>query len=242
MLGHLGKGHLSAAFLSFAFYNICWYLLEGMLTAEDNLLSRAFHLHDLVSVRYWTYISFIVVIILCLITSILFIFSAVIIQFMFNIPQHIALKSAEFLFLLLPGFFFHALYRVVQKYLHSQQDTKIPLICGGIGVVSNIIGETLADYHYSYIHLISCYSQHRHRHRHSGNCFLMLLCGLGFSGCGIATSIARLIMLVSVVYLTLRKEDSGISISRCGDRTDRAVAHTSLTCQLLLLLLLLLLL
>ena len=148
MLGHLGKGHLSAAFLSFAFYNICWYLLEGMLTAEDNLLSRAFHLHDMVSVRYWTYISFIVVIILCLVTSILFIFSAIIIQFMFNIPQHIALKSAEFLFLLLPGFFFHALYRVVQKYLHSQQDTRIPLICGGIGVVSNIIGAILDDYHY----------------------------------------------------------------------------------------------
>jgi len=144
MLGRLGKGHLSAAFLSFAFYNICWYLLEGMLTAEDDLLSRAFHLHDLVSVRYWTYISFIVVIILCLVTTILFIFSAVIIQFIFSIPQHIAIKSAEFLFLLLPGFFFHALYRVVQKYLHSQQDTRIPLICGGIGVVSNIIGTTLS--------------------------------------------------------------------------------------------------
>jgi Na+-driven multidrug efflux pump len=158
MLGHLGKGHLSAAFLSFAFYNICWYLLEGMLTAEDNLLSRAFHLHDMVSVRYWTYISFIVVIILCLVTSILFIFSAIIIQFMFNIPQHIALKSAEFLFLLLPGFFFHALYRVVQKYLHSQQDTRIPLICGGIGVVSNIIGATLDYYHFIGRQMHSCYS------------------------------------------------------------------------------------
>ena len=143
LLGHLGKGHLSAGVVALAFYNISWYFVEGMLTAQDNLVSRSFALKDRKSARYWSYIAFGVTILACIPTTLLFILAAIIIQFAFQIRQHTAQKAAEFLILLLPGFWCHAMYRVFQKYMLCQRQIKLPLICSLLGLSSNILGKII---------------------------------------------------------------------------------------------------
>jgi Na+-driven multidrug efflux pump len=141
ILGQLGKGHLSAGVIALAFYNIAWYFIEGVLTAQDTLVSQAFALNDQVGVRYWSYISFGVVMMLCALSTALFVFAAIIVQFAFMITPHTAAKAAEYLILLLPGLWFHAMYRVFQKYLQCQRQIKIPLLCALIGVGANILGK-----------------------------------------------------------------------------------------------------
>jgi len=141
ILGQLGKGHLSAGVIALAIYNISWYFYEGMLTAQDNLVSRAFALKDRKTARYWSYIACGVSIIFLIPTTILFIFAAVVVQYAFSIRPHTAAKAAEFLILLLPGFWCQALFSIQQKYLQCQKQMRLPLICGIIGAVCNIVGK-----------------------------------------------------------------------------------------------------
>jgi Na+-driven multidrug efflux pump len=154
ILGHLGKGHLSAGVIALAFYNISWYFLEGMLTAQDNLVARAFALKDRKAARYWSYISFGVTVLICIPTTVLFIFAAIVIQYAFLIRPHTAAKAAEFLILLLPAFWFHAVYRVFQKYLQCQKQMRPPLVCGIIGITFNIGGKTVPPY--DHVHSLPC--------------------------------------------------------------------------------------
>lgn len=140
MLGYAGKGHLSAGFLAFAIYNIPWYLIEGILTAQDNLVARSFALHDNNTARYWSYISLFVIILICFLSTIFFIITSIIIQYNFNIRSQTTMKAVELLFLLIPGFWFHSIYRVLQKYIHSQKDILSPIISGLVGIGMNILG------------------------------------------------------------------------------------------------------
>ena len=140
MLGHLGKGHLSAGVIALAFYNISWYFMEGLLTAQDSLVARAFALNDRESARYWSYISVSVAILLCIPATVLFIMAAIIIQYAFLIRPHTAAKAASFLILLLPGLWAHSVYRVAQKYLQCQQKMTTPIVCGVIGIGANLLG------------------------------------------------------------------------------------------------------
>ena len=117
VLGHLGKGHLASGVIALAFYNIAWYFIEGVLTAQDNLVARSFALNDEAAARYWSLISFAVAMLLCIPGTVLFIFSAIIVQSAFMIGQHTAGKAARFILLLIPALWCHATYRVLQKYL-----------------------------------------------------------------------------------------------------------------------------
>lgn len=139
LLGHLGKGHLSAGVIALAFYNISWFFIEGMLTAQDSLVARSFALNDREGARYWSYVSFGVAVLICVPTTVLFIFAAVIIQFAFLIRPHTAIKAAEFLIFLLPGLWCHAFYRVFQKYLQCQRKMNMPILIGISGMVANFL-------------------------------------------------------------------------------------------------------
>lgn len=143
LLGHLGKGHLSAGVIALAFYNISWYFIEGLLTAQDSLVARSFALNDREGARYWSYISFGVAVLICVPTTALFVFAAIIMQFAFQIRPHTAVKAAEFLILLLPGLWCHAFYRVFQKYLQCQRKMTTPIICGAAGIVANFVCKSL---------------------------------------------------------------------------------------------------
>ena len=72
----------------------------------------------------------------------------------------------------IPTLWFQTGFRIIQKYLQSQQIMSATVSCGVIGLTINCIG----------------------------NLILMYMFGMGFIGCILATMIARFSMLVGIVY------------------------------------------
>lgn len=200
ILGHLGKGHLSAGVIALAMYNICWIFLEGMLTAQDNLVSKAFALKDRKLARYWSYIAGGVTFASLIPTTVLFVFGAVIVQYAFFIRPHTASKAAFFLILLLPGYCCHAMYRVLQKYLQCQRQLKMSLVCGLLGITTNIICKK-----FMFFVLLNIFTDCSSACL--GGYVLSFTMGFGFSGCGIAVTTARAAMLLAMSSSVLKVVD-----------------------------------
>jgi MATE family multidrug resistance protein len=179
MLGHLGKGDLSAGIIALAIYNIAWFFIEGVLTAQDSFVSRAFAAADASTARYWSWVSLVVALLLCIPATFLFISAAVVVQSAFQISAHRAAKTGAFLLLLLPALWAQAAYRVAQKYLQAQNFLRVPLICGTFGILFN---------------LLMCY-------------LLMFSWGWGFTGAALANSLGRMSMLGAIAACLLGKED-----------------------------------
>ena len=88
MLGWLGRGQLASGIIGFTYYAIFWVLIEGVLSAQDTLVSRSFALNQKVNARYWSYIALLVVGLLCSIITVLFVLSPWIINYALRVPYH----------------------------------------------------------------------------------------------------------------------------------------------------------
>ena len=118
MLGRLGKGHLAALSVGNAFFNIPWFFIEGFLTAQDTLGANAHGAGDAASVRQWSYIALGLVLALCLVASVTFLFAEPILGQLFWVSYHLKTKAAVHIYLMLPGMWFLSLSRVLQKVRH----------------------------------------------------------------------------------------------------------------------------
>jgi Na+-driven multidrug efflux pump len=168
MLGHLGRSHIAALAVGNALFNFAWYFIEGFFTAQDTLSSIAFAQHDLRALRYWTYSSLFCALFLCAVATTIYVFANTILEQVFLISPHVASKATLHVYVLSPSVWFFALFRVLQKFLASQNITKPTVHALMLGNVVNIIL----------------------------NYVLIFLCGLGFIGCAISTSVSRLCMLL----------------------------------------------
>ena len=115
MLGRLGKGHLAALSVGNAFFNIPWFFIEGFLTAQDTLGANAHGAGDAASVRQWSYIALGLVLALCLVASVAFLFAEPILGQLFWVSYHLKTKAAVHIYLLLPGMWSLSVSRVLQK-------------------------------------------------------------------------------------------------------------------------------
>ena len=237
--------------LGYAFYSIPWSLLEGSLSAQEVLVSRYLTiLEDAKSARYWTFIAFITTCLLCVPATAVFAVSPwIIAYFLGDVKPTLVSKATQHVLLLLPGFWFHATSRVLQKHvqvhIHHQQRKKskltrntthqpqlqresrgywstfllhpflqsfekvIPhfeIFLGSLlGLGFNILGNS------SIICLIIEYKCDigfdTKKMFLVGNYVFMFFIGMGFIGCGLATSIARLVVLVYMSILLWRRRD-----------------------------------
>ena len=92
MLGHLGKGDLAGACVASAYFNLIWYFIEGVLTAQDTLCAAAFGMRDYETLRYWTFVSFFIVIFLCSAGTVGLVFSPLVIPRVFGVNVRTAIK------------------------------------------------------------------------------------------------------------------------------------------------------
>ena len=168
MLGRLGRGHIAALAVGNAVFNFAWYFIEGFFTAQDTLSSIAFVQQDLRALRYWTYASLCCVLLLCVLATGMYVFAGTILERAFLISPHIASKAVLHVWLLAPSVWFLALFRVLQKYLSCQHVTKPVVHALLLGNAVNI----------------------------GLNFLLIFVSGLGFAGCSLATTLARLCMLL----------------------------------------------
>lgn len=180
MLGHLGKGHLAAAAIGNTIINILWAFMEGVMTAQDTLASRAFGSKEFNAIRYWSAVSLFITIILCIIATIILLLSPFIINSIYMVTPHLGTKASIHIMISIPGFWALALFRVQQKYLQTQNKFNPSMYCSGIGNIVNIIG----------------------------NYFFMYLFGIGFAGCAMATSLARIIMCLCMYFYIFKIEEN----------------------------------
>jgi Na+-driven multidrug efflux pump len=181
-LAALGRGHLASASLGTSIFLMIWSFLEGLLTAQDTLTAHSFGMSDLQQVRYWTYIAAIVSVLVCIIATIIFIFSRIITITILFVNYHVASKAALHIITLIPAFWCLAGYRIQQKFLQSQNIMMPSIYCNIVGNIVNII----LDY------------------------LLMFTFGIGFIGCAIATSISKFIMLLMMTYYVSKTTDTNI--------------------------------
>jgi Na+-driven multidrug efflux pump len=127
MLSHLGKGNLAAAAVGWAYFNIVWLFIEGVLTAQDTLISHAVGTCDYKLMRYWLIVSGLVSALLCMIGSFFYCFSYLIIQDIFQIRAHIAVRASLHVVLLIPNLWFLTAFRIMQKFFQTQQ-INIPIL------------------------------------------------------------------------------------------------------------------
>lgn len=103
----------------YAFYSIPWSLLEGSLSAQEVLVSRYLNiLQDAKSARYWTFIALITTCLLCVPATAIFAVSPWIVSYYLgDVKATLVSKATQHVLLLLPGFWFHAICRVLQKHV-----------------------------------------------------------------------------------------------------------------------------
>jgi len=103
----------------YAYYNIPWAVMEGALYAQDIFLARhSLVFNDRKSSRYWTCIALLSTIFLSLLASIIFALSPLIVPyFLSNVKITVITKAVQHIFLLLPAFWFHSIFRVFQKHI-----------------------------------------------------------------------------------------------------------------------------
>lgn len=208
MLGHAGRGHLSAAVVALAFYNVAWFFVEGVLTAQDTLLARSSAVSDAATARYWTYIALLVVLVLSCTSTVFFAFAPLLMFRAFSIRYNTVLKACEFLFLLLPAYWLHGVYRVVQKYLISQRMDLFASASAAIGIAVNIVGNFNAQHQFTFVvtHFVLLLivmdngtDDDGGAGAGTGNVIFMFLFGWKFSGCAFATIVARAVMLAAAL-------------------------------------------
>ena len=166
VLGHLGKGDLAGACVAFAYFNMIWYIIEGVLTAQDTLCAAAFGMRDYEALRYWTFVSFFIVIFLCSAGTIGLAFSSVAIPRIFGVNTRTVVKvwmnyplhhisnlknnkcnecqckqAIEQLMISIPNLWTMALFRVLQKYMQAQNVMQPSVSASIVGVVVNLIGK-----------------------------------------------------------------------------------------------------
>lgn len=166
VLGHLGKGDLAGACVAFAYFNMIWYIIEGVLTAQDTLCAAAFGMRDYEALRYWTFVSFFIVIFLCSAGTIGLAFSSLAIPRIFGVNTRTVVKvrmnyplhhisnlknnkcnecqykqAIEQLMISIPNLWTMALFRVLQKYMQAQNVMQPSVSASIVGVVVNLIGK-----------------------------------------------------------------------------------------------------
>mmetsp|Transcript_26714 Transcript_26714/g.25577 ORF Transcript_26714/g.25577 Transcript_26714/m.25577 type:complete len:416 (-) Transcript_26714:154-1401(-) len=177
--GYLGKGNLAAVSIGTSYFNISWFFIEGVLTAQDTLSAQAFGMNDSFDLRCWLYVSILVTIFLCSISTVFLAFGYLVILHVFQVNQHVGSKAALHVLLLIPNLWFLSGFRVLQKYLLAQKILKPSVYCSLLGIAMKLLL----------------------------NYFLIFLFGLGFAGIGISTSIARMCMFICLCRYLRKSED-----------------------------------
>lgn len=165
-LGHLGKGQLAAAAMGNALFSAVWSFIEGAMTGQDTMAAHAFGRGDMRNVRYWSLVSALVTVILSSIGTIILIFSPAAMKSLFFFNSHLASKASQYIYMQIPGLWALAFFRVEQKYLQAQGIMFPSMYCALVGSLLNVICNYLLIYAF----------------------------GIGFAGCALATSLARIVM------------------------------------------------
>jgi len=189
VVGQLGKQELAAAALATVWFNLWNATMLGFMTAIDTLLAQSYGAKQLDSFAIFTGNSLIVVFLMTMIVSGIVALCGPAMR-LFGQDPDLADAAGEFAFRLIPGMFPYYLFKVLTKYLQTQ-NRLAPGVW--IGVLANVMNALF-------------------------NWGLIYAAGWGIAGAPWATTLTRLIeFLLIVLYMYYQKfslKDTWPEISR----------------------------
>jgi MATE family multidrug resistance protein len=132
-VGQLGKDELAAAALATAWFNIWNFCMIGFLTATDTMLAQSYGAKQYNNYALWTGNSLVVIVPITVITSGAIALCGPCMK-LFGQDYELSNTAAQFSYRLLPGLLPYYLFKVLTKYLQSQN-----LLAPGvwIGILAN---------------------------------------------------------------------------------------------------------
>lgn len=176
-VGQLGKDELAAAALATVWFNLWNYPMIGFLTATDTMLSQSYGANQLDNFAIWTGNSLVMIVPITVVVSGAIALCGPCMK-LFGQDPALADAAAEFSYRLIPGLLPYYLFKVLTKYLQSQN-----LLAQGvwIGVLANGLNALF-------------------------NWWLIYSAGLGLLGAPWATSLTRLMeFLLIIAYMVVNK-------------------------------------
>jgi MATE family multidrug resistance protein len=132
-VGQLGKDELAAAALATAWFNLWNYCMIGFLTATDTMLAQSYGAKQYDNYALWTGNSLVVIVPITLVAAGAIALCGPCMK-LFGQDDELSDAAAQFSYRLLPGLLPYYLFKVLTKYLQSQN-----LLAPGvwIGVLAN---------------------------------------------------------------------------------------------------------
>ena len=121
-VGHLGKQDLAAAALATVWFNLWNATMMGFMTAIDTLLAQSFGAKQYKHVGVWTGSSLIIIFLTTLVVSGMVALCGPAMHLFGQDPQ-LADAAGEFAIRLIPGLFPYYLFKVLTKFLQTQNKT-----------------------------------------------------------------------------------------------------------------------
>eukprot|EP00579_Thalassiosira_antarctica_P027090 CAMPEP_0202002586 /NCGR_PEP_ID=MMETSP0905-20130828/8379_1 /ASSEMBLY_ACC=CAM_ASM_000554 /TAXON_ID=420261 /ORGANISM="Thalassiosira antarctica, Strain CCMP982" /LENGTH=521 /DNA_ID=CAMNT_0048559519 /DNA_START=49 /DNA_END=1611 /DNA_ORIENTATION=+ len=121
-VGHLGKQDLAAAALATVWFNLWNATMMGFMSAIDTLLAQSFGAKQYKHVGVWTGISLIIIFLTTLVVSGMVALCGPAMHLFGQDPQ-LADAAGEFAIRLIPGLFPYYLFKVLTKFLQTQNKT-----------------------------------------------------------------------------------------------------------------------
>ena len=113
------------------------------MTAQDTFCSNAYGQGDPKALRYWCYVSMFATFFICVAATVVSFFSEFILGEAFFIHFHLKTKACVHIYIMIPAFWFMALYRIAQKYLQARgilsPSVRASLIGNGLNLGLNYV-------------------------------------------------------------------------------------------------------
>lgn len=133
-VGHLGKDELAAAALATVWFNLWNGTMIGYMTAIDTLLAQAFGAQQLEKFSIWAGNSMVIIFFTTIVFAGLVALCGPAMRLFFGKDSKTADAAGEFSYRLIPGLFPYFMFKVLSKYLQTQ-NILAPVVW--IGILAN---------------------------------------------------------------------------------------------------------
>ena len=135
-VGRLDKEDLAAVALATVWFNLWNFTMVGFMTAIDTLLAQSFGAKEYKKFGIWTGNSLIIVLLFTIIISILVAFCGPAMKLLVSSEGELADAAGQFSYRLIPGLIPYYMFKVLTKFLQTQ-NILAPLVW--IGILANVM-------------------------------------------------------------------------------------------------------
>jgi hypothetical protein len=144
-LGRMGKGNLASGYMGLIYFGVVRATIEGTLAGVDNKVRVAAGQRQASRARYWTFVGLATGSFLCMIGTLIFSLSPLILYRVSGTNDHTIGKAVEFVIASVPMLWLTVLGNVVRRHQLVRRGSSMPLSdrCGFVGEETRLAAKAL---------------------------------------------------------------------------------------------------